>query len=82
MVFGLSEDIIGETASKIFREAAKSFIYFNFIVLAFLSLMLGYFAYPTRLPWALGLLSILILYAICAKLREIRRKSVKIDIKK
>lgn len=82
MVFGLSEDIIGKTASNVFREAAKMFLYFNFLVLVSLSLLLGYIAYPTRLPWALGLLSILILYAICVKLREIRRKSVKINIKK
>lgn len=82
MVFGLSEDVIGKTASNVFREAAKSFLYFNFIVLVSLSLLLGYIAYPTRLPWALGLLAILILYPIYAKLREIRRKSVKINIKK
>lgn len=82
MVFGLSEDMIGKTASNIFREAAKMFLYLNFIVLVFLSLLLGYIAYPTRLPWALGLLAILILYAMRAKLREIRRKPVKINIKK
>lgn len=82
MVFGLSEDMIGRTASNVFREAAKAFLYFNFLILAFLSLLLGYFGYPTRLPWALGLLSILILYALVVKLREIRRrKSIKFNLK-
>lgn len=83
MVFGLSEDMIGKIASNVFREAAKVFLYFNFLALAFLSLLLGYFAFPTRLPWALGLLSILILYALVVKLREIRRKKItKSNIKK
>ena len=82
MVFGLSEDVIGKTASNAFREAAKSFLYFNFVVLVSLSLLFGYIAYPTRLPWALGLILVLILYPIYAKLREIRRKSVKINVKK
>jgi hypothetical protein len=70
MVFGLSEDILGKTASNMFRQGAKLFLQLNFLILAALSLILGLSAYPTRLPWALGLIGILSLYALVEKLRE------------
>lgn len=73
MVFGLSEDMLGKSASNMFRETAKAFLYFNFLALGFLSLMLGLLAFPSRLPWALGLMSLLVLYAVFEKLREITK---------
>lgn len=82
MVFGLSEDMLGKTAASVFREEAKMFLYFNFLVLASLSLALGYVAFPTRLPFALVMLSILILYVVFVKVKDIRRKITKPDIKK
>lgn len=73
MVFGLSEDMLGKSASSVFREAAKTFLYFNFLALLLLSVMLGFFAFPNRFPWALGLISLLLLYAAFDKLMEIRK---------
>lgn len=83
MVLGLSGDILGETTSKMFIETSKMFLQFNFIALAFLSLVLGYAAYPTRLPYALGLLSIFVFYAIAKKLNEFsKKKPRKLNLKK
>ena len=87
MVFGLSEDMLGETTANIFRETAKMFLYFNFLVLGVLSFMLGLFAFPNRLPWALGLISLLLLYLGFEKLKELIklrkfRKSLKLNLKK
>lgn len=73
MVFGLSEDMLGKTASSAFRETAKAFLYLNFLVLAALSLILGVFAFPARLPWALGLIFLLIIYAVFEQSRNFRR---------
>src|SRR4030042_3355009 len=51
MVLGLSGDVIGKPLADSFWEMAKTFLRFNFMLLAFLSTLLAYFAYPTRLPW-------------------------------
>lgn len=82
MVVGLSGDIIGETTSEISRELSKVFLQFNFVILGLLSSMLAYLAFPTRLPWALVLLSILILYVVIKRLKRPQRKSLKLDFKK
>jgi hypothetical protein len=73
MVLGLSEDIIGKKLARFFRENSTLYLYFSFVILAFLSILLTYAAYPTRLPWALGFLPILIAYFIIKKMRKIRR---------
>jgi len=73
MVLGLSEDIIGKKASSTFRETSTNYLYFSFLFLAFLSILLVYSAYPTRTPWALGFLPVLIAYFVIKRLRKIRR---------
>jgi hypothetical protein len=87
MVFGLSEDMLGKSASKVFRDTAKTFLTFNFLVLSFMALMLGFLAYPSRLPWALALIILLILYAVFEEAREITKHKklsslLKLDMKK
>ena len=73
MVLGLSEDIIGKKASSMFRENSATYLYFSFLFLVFLSILLVYSAYPTRTPWALGFLLILIAYFVIKRLRKIQR---------
>jgi hypothetical protein len=87
MVFGLSEDMLGKSASRVFRDTAKTFLTFNFLVLSFLALILGFLAYPSRLPWALALIILLLLYAMFEKAREITKHKkpsslLKLDLKK
>jgi hypothetical protein len=81
MVLGLSEDIFGETMASSFRQTAKTFLTFYFIMMAFLALIFGFYAYPTRLPYALGLLGILGAYVVWEKLKEFKKKMASISIK-
>ena len=73
MVLGLSEDMIGEKASSMFREISGTYLYLSFIALAILSILVVYSAYPTRTPWALGFLPVLIAYFVVKRLSKIRR---------
>ena len=82
MVLALSKDFLGEIASNIFREISTAFLQFNFIALAALSLALAYYAFPTRLPWALGLLLLLFGYGAIKKLRKLHARSAKFNFKK
>jgi hypothetical protein len=52
MVLGLSQDIIGDRASKMFQSVSTQYLYFSFVILGFLGIALFYFMYPTRAPWA------------------------------
>jgi len=84
MVLGLSEDIIGKKASSSFRETSATYLYISFVFLAFLSILLVYSAYPTRTPWALGFLPVLIAYFVVKRLRKVRkplRKTLKISVR-
>jgi len=52
MVLGLSQDIIGDNASKMFQRLSTQYLYFSFVILGILGIALFYFMYPTRAPWA------------------------------
>ena len=80
MVLGFSEDIIGEKTASMFREASTTYLYFSFVVLAFLSIMFVYAVYPNRTPWALGFLIVLLGYLLIRKSIGIR-KSFKLNLK-
>jgi hypothetical protein len=80
MVFGLSEDMIGKTIASVCYDFAKAFLYFNFIALFVLSFLLVYIAYPTRLPWILGLLGLCGVFVLVGKLRKREKKPFKFDI--
>jgi len=82
MVFGLSEDMIGKTIASVCYESAKGFLYFNFLALFVLSFILAYSAYPTRLPWVLGLLTLFGIFVLIRKLRKREKKPFKFDLKK
>lgn len=73
MVLGLSEDIIGKKASNVFQETSTTYLYLSFLILAFLVIILAYAVYPTRTPWALGFMLVLIAYLVIKRLRKIRR---------
>jgi hypothetical protein len=75
MVLGLSDDVIGKSVAGSFKEVATAFLYLNFIVLGFLSLLLGFIALPTRMPWFLILLGILALGVGIGKLGKFRKLS-------
>ncbi len=62
MVLGLSKDVIGKEFSSAFRELARSMLRLNFLLLAPFAMLYGYLAYPSRFPWLLGLISILVLF--------------------
>lgn len=53
MVLGLSDDIIGENASKTFRRISKYYLYFSYFMLASLAMGFYYTVYHIR---AIGLL--------------------------
>jgi len=82
MVLGLSEDVFGKALSNLSRETAKAFLGLNFLLLIFLSFLVFYSGFPTRLPWALGLILILILYRAIKSLRKQRKSLLKINFKK
>ena len=81
MVLGLSEDIIGKTVSKMFAETAKSFLRMNFVLLAFISLLLGHYAYPTRLPWVFYLIMAIFLCALAVGIRDVLRNPPRLNLK-
>ena len=72
MVLGLSEDIIGKSFSSGFREIAKTMLRMNFAILSIFGVLYGYLAYPTRLPWVIGLILILLLFGA---IKLIQKKS-------
>jgi len=82
MVFGLSEDMLGKAIAEGCRGIAAAFLQFDFLALSVLGLLFAYYAYPTRLPWALGLLGLFALLASFRKLRMREKKPIKIEWKK
>ena len=82
MVLGLSKDIVGRNLSENFRGVAKACLTMDFVLMAMFTSLFGYYAYPTRVPWALGLFAILVGYIVVKKFSDVRKKSVKIDLKK
>ncbi len=82
MVFGLSEDMLGKGVANACRDIATAFLQFNFLALLTLGLLFGYFAYPTRLPYALAMLGLFALLASVRKLRKRAKKPIKIEFKK
>ena len=74
--------ICWERLAGVCIDIAQSFLYFNFIALSFLGLVLAYTAYPTRLPWILGLLGLFFLLLLIGKARLSKRKPLKYDFKK
>jgi len=80
MVLGFSEDIIGKKSASMFREVSTNYLYFSFVILAFLSILFVYSVYPTRTPYALGFLLVAVFYWLIRKGIRIR-KSVKFSFK-
>lgn len=52
MVMGLSDDIIGEKTSKIFRRVSRYYLYFSYVLLGLMASVFYYNIYPTQ---AIGL---------------------------
>ena len=74
MVLGLSEDVIGKTAASVFRQNSKTFLLYNFLLLAVLIGIFGVVGFP-HIIYLLGFIVILISYFFIVKLFEkIRRK--------
>ena len=82
MVFGLSEDMLGKSIADACRDIATAFLQFNFLALSVLGLLFAYYAYPTRLPWALALLGLFALLASFKRLRMRKKKPVTIELRK
>jgi len=82
MVFGLSEDMLGKSIAEVCRSAATAFLQFNFVALSLLGLIIAYYAYPTRLPYALTLLGFFAVLALFRRLRRREKKPVKIELRK
>jgi hypothetical protein len=82
MVFGLSEDMLGKSIAEVCRGVAKAFLQFNFMMLSVFGLLFAYYAYPTRLPWALGLLGFFALLASFKRLRMRAKKLSKIELRR
>lgn len=82
MAFGLSEDMLGKSIAEICRTTARAFFQFNFLALSLLGFLFAYYAYPTRLPWALGLLALFAFLASFKRLRMRAKKPIKIEWKK
>jgi len=73
MVLGFSEDIIGKKSASTFREVSTNYLYFSFVILAFLSIAFAYSVYPTRTPYALGFLLVAFVYWLIRKSIRIRK---------
>jgi hypothetical protein len=82
MVFGLSEDMLGKSIAEVCRSTATAFLQFNFVALSLLGLIIAYYAYPTRLPYALALLGLFALLALFRRLRMREKKPIKIELRK
>lgn len=82
MVFGLSEDVLGKKIAETCQSIANMFFQLNFYLLLVLGILFAYYAYPTRLPWALGLLGLFAFLASFKKLRMREKKPIKIEWKK
>jgi len=82
MVFGLSEDILGKGVAGVCRDIATALLQFDFFALLTLVMLFGYYAYPTRLPYALALLAVFALLTSITKVRKREKKSIKIEFKK
>lgn len=76
MVLGLSEDVIGKTAASAFRQNSKSFLLYNFVLLAVLLGFFGIIGFP-KAVYLLALVFVLASYYIIAKLFEKREKTKK-----
>lgn len=81
MVFGFSADMIGESTSKICRDIAKLFLQFNFIALFGLGLIFGFSAYPTRMPWVLGLVAIFLGLRLFNRFQNRRKSPIKLNLR-
>lgn len=51
MVLGLSDDIIGEKASKGLRRISRYYLYVSFLILGFLAIVFYYSIYRARNHW-------------------------------
>jgi len=78
MVVGLSNDVLGETVSEGFAMLAKTFLLFAFLLLALLSILLGYAAYQNRLLWSVGLILFLSLCVGIMSMIDSRRRKRRI----
>jgi hypothetical protein len=81
MVLGLSEDIVGESMAAGFRQSARTFLTLYFIMMAIFALIFGFYAYPTRLIYALGLLGILGAYVVWERLKSFKKNMGNINIR-
>ncbi|MBO3842189.1 MAG: hypothetical protein FGF48_07215 [Candidatus Brockarchaeota archaeon] len=79
MVLGLSEDLIGKTASEAFRSLSKTFLSIDFALLAMISLIASlqaflvfFYAFPTRSLFILGLITIIVSYKVYGPLKKLK----------
>lgn len=77
MVLGLSSDVIGDVASRLFRDTAKLYLQLSFVALAFLAILFGYYGYGTRLLWAFTVFGVLAVCMLYIRLRQ-SGKSIKL----
>ena len=81
MVFAFSGDMLGETLSDICKDIAKMFLQLNFVMLSVLGLVFGFSAYPTRMPWAFGLVGVFLVFQLIKRFRLVKRKPVRFNLK-
>jgi len=82
MVLGLSSDIIGKGLADTFKGVARIFLLLDFVLLGLFSTLLGYLAFPTRLPWIFGLIVIILLFGVGIRLNSLRGKHFQPHFKK
>ena len=82
MVLGLSGDVIGKALADSFWELATTFLRFNFMLLALLSTLLAYLAYPTRSPWIFGIIFAAIVFGGIKWLIDLQKKPLHFELKK
>lgn len=73
MVFGLSEDVVGETLSEMLRSFAKVFLILNFVILALIGTFYFSLAFPTRYLWIVGLVCFGFLFTIALSLHKMKK---------
>jgi hypothetical protein len=71
MVLGLSEDVIGKTIADAFRDASRTFLLYNFLLLALIMPIFGIVGFP-HFIYLFGFMGIFIVYWVVVKLRERR----------
>ena len=82
MVFGLSEDFIGEKASNLFLKISTQYLYISFMFIGFFGVIFFNTLYPNRAIWIFAYVGIAICYflikwaySILKKIPEVHRPS-------